>query len=1407
MRVRPLFRPSLPACAALAALLLGAAPARAETKFVQDVLLVGGSESQVNDLKTACQNQGWTVVDYDLNKGCGSSSDYIYLLYKSADVPGGNAALYGLVTDFYLKSGTDVPDSLTHGGRTYYLAPYVGGDHFTGRKGDLNSNAGGATIHLYYTKDAFSPERAVSSVKFSDARAGAVGENGDTTAGYDLNSGAGGADVYMHFATEAASATIDLSKIVVDGFTAADGMTLKNALPPTCALTVADNATVTLDGATVDAPSGRPGISCAGNATLVLAGSNRATGTDDAGIRVPSGKTLAISGTGSLEAAGGANSAGIGSKAGVACGGIVLSGGTVTATKGGGADCSIGPGRSGDACGTVAIGGVTTGPIAQNEITYRSAGTSYVLVFDPNGAAGQATARTYYGDTPWQIPGDLFDRPGYALTGWNAAAMGGNESFAVGQYVILRNMTIYAQWSIVTYRLSCNLSGGTLPDGASNPSSYTVETDDFTLVEPTDGHHHFIGWTGTGLSGPTRPVTIAKGSTGDRSYSANWLPNAYTVRFDANGGDGSMADQRFVYDETQNLATNAFARTGHRFAGWSTAADGAAAYADGELFSNFVVEDGAVVTLYAVWSKTPWKALQERLDAGGTVTLDGDVAALEVDASLVVTNTVTLDLNGHTLAHNGRGEAIHVGDGTFTLTNGVPASGAVTGGGDHGVYVGEGCIFLLQGGAIAGNVSDYGGGGVFVDKGMLEMTGGEISNNVCTGNALGGGGVCVYGGVFAMSGGTIADNAADADGGGVAITGGCSSESEECYAGEFAMSGGTIAGNASGNAGGGVFVSEDGFFEMSGGAIRGNSGRSGGGVYEDWSALTVSGAPVVSGNTDSAGAASDVFLANAATIAVDCLSDGARIGVATEAAPAAGAPVPFASGATADDRWRFFADDPVYEVRVDSEGDLFLAFPAWADLQALLDAGGTVVLGADYAAAAGDRSLVVTNAVTLDLNGHAVRHNGNGEVFHLGAGGDLALTNRVGGAGVVTGGGDHGVYVGDGAVFRLQGGAIADNRTYYAGGGVFVDRGTFEMSGGAITNNGSLGSIAMAGGVYVFGGPFRMTGGTIAYNTARCGGAVLVKGSGSFEMAGGEIRGNMAFDDGGGVYVSDGTIAMSGGAIRDNVAIDVGGGVFLDDGPFGMSGGVISGNRGDDGGGVHVSTNAVLAVSGAPVVSGNVNDAGGKDNVRLFGAAIAVGGLSSGASIGVTSAIEPLLVATNATAKDRARFFSDDPGRYVKYEDGSLWLVAGTPPAAFKDPEGDEITNPDVLDWIEHYGATQEDIDALGTNDRFAELFLLDLDPTKNCAAELEISSIRLDEDGCVRLDVKLTRTENGVAVGTRKINGTLKLLGRADLSTGSFTPLEPDAFDSSFEHGNAVGIEYELPASNPPAFFKAVVE
>lgn len=71
----------------------------------------------------------------------------------------------------------------------------------------------------------------------------------------------------------------------------------------------------------------------------------------------------------------------------------------------------------------------------------------------------------------------------------------------------------------IDYTITYNLDGGT----ASNPSTYTIETETFTLKAPLKAGYTFAGWTGTGLTDATKTVTIEKGSTGDRSYTATWV--------------------------------------------------------------------------------------------------------------------------------------------------------------------------------------------------------------------------------------------------------------------------------------------------------------------------------------------------------------------------------------------------------------------------------------------------------------------------------------------------------------------------------------------------------------------------------------------------------------------------------------------------------------------------------------------------------------------------------------------------------------------------------------------------------------------------------------------------------------------------------------------------------------------
>lgn len=76
------------------------------------------------------------------------------------------------------------------------------------------------------------------------------------------------------------------------------------------------------------------------------------------------------------------------------------------------------------------------------------------------------------------------------------------------------------------YTISYDYDGGT----ADNPISYSVKQDSFKLKNPEKRLYKFIGWTGSNGNVPQLDVTIEKGSTGNKSYKAN-----YNILLDLNG--------------------------------------------------------------------------------------------------------------------------------------------------------------------------------------------------------------------------------------------------------------------------------------------------------------------------------------------------------------------------------------------------------------------------------------------------------------------------------------------------------------------------------------------------------------------------------------------------------------------------------------------------------------------------------------------------------------------------------------------------------------------------------------------------------------------------------------------------------------------------------------------------------
>lgn len=99
-------------------------------------------------------------------------------------------------------------------------------------------------------------------------------------------------------------------------------------------------------------------------------------------------------------------------------------------------------------------------------------------------------------------------------------------------------MTVYAHWKSGAYTITYNVGDHGYFE-KTPVSSYTSATETFTLPTPKANYSYvFTGWTGSNGSTPQKTVTITKGSSGDKSYTANYRQafKIYTLTFNANGG-------------------------------------------------------------------------------------------------------------------------------------------------------------------------------------------------------------------------------------------------------------------------------------------------------------------------------------------------------------------------------------------------------------------------------------------------------------------------------------------------------------------------------------------------------------------------------------------------------------------------------------------------------------------------------------------------------------------------------------------------------------------------------------------------------------------------------------------------------------------------------------------------------
>ena len=114
------------------------------------------------------------------------------------------------------------------------------------------------------------------------------------------------------------------------------------------------------------------------------------------------------------------------------------------------------------------------------------------------------------------------------------------------------------------YTVTLDASGG----DPIRPIQYTVESEAFLLPTPVRTGYIFLGWTGEGITEPQKTMEIPQGSTGDRTYTANWQVIEYTIITLLEGGNAGSS-QVYFYTVEQTVTLPTPTRTSYTFLGWT----------------------------------------------------------------------------------------------------------------------------------------------------------------------------------------------------------------------------------------------------------------------------------------------------------------------------------------------------------------------------------------------------------------------------------------------------------------------------------------------------------------------------------------------------------------------------------------------------------------------------------------------------------------------------------------------------------------------------------------------------------------------------------------------------------------------------------------------------------------------
>ena len=198
-------------------------------------------------------------------------------------------------------------------------------------------------------------------------------------------------------------------------------------------------------------------------------------------------------------------------------------------------------------------------------------------------------------------------------------------------------LTAIAEKTVNTYTVIFKENTGT---GTMEDQNFVYDVEQkLTSNKFTKTGYTFESWntnedgTGTKYTNEQLVKNLVPTPSGTLMLYAQWLPNEYTIIFNANGGHGAMPVQTLKYDETQAIQENTLTREGYIFAGWNLSADGTdTSYANKEQVLNLTSESGGRIELYAQWSANSYTV--EFNANGGKGTMTNQVFTYDVAKAL-----------------------------------------------------------------------------------------------------------------------------------------------------------------------------------------------------------------------------------------------------------------------------------------------------------------------------------------------------------------------------------------------------------------------------------------------------------------------------------------------------------------------------------------------------------------------------------------------------------------------------------------------------------------------------------------------------------------------------------------------------------------------------------------------------